>query len=259
MIPNLTELKSELTAPVKSIRIFAISRAIELKASQELLDCLCDCLKQETDPECQMLLQHAVNNARQNMAVQSEKSETTLEEIERLFPVSDPEKQLDLLTSIKTSKIKNMDPVSLVPKLLQAVGCPVVASAVVRKFTRYWPENSLEFLVTNVFSTTKCLQIACIETLMKAFPDRLKSQLHKIIHVNDPVIRSLAILTMSSFFPELAADFIVDSLEKGDYYSKATALQVCSTMNFSLIKQSILNLIQTDSDQESSWRPAPLS
>lgn len=244
---QLEELKTELTAPIKSFRLFAIEKSMQMPANQELLSCLEDCLRTESDPECQMLLRHAIETARRNLS-HTKVAEISLDEFEQAFSIAPSETQLSLLSQIKVSKIKNANCDVLVPKLLSNARNEVVAAAIIKKFTRFWPESSRNYLEQNVFSSSKSLQIACIQTLMKRFPESLKTQLHKIVHVKDPVIRSLAIWSMGRFFPELAADFIQDSLEKGDYYSKATALQVCSTLDFNLIKQSILNLIFVEPD-----------
>lgn len=244
---QLEKLTTELTAPIKSFRLFAIEKAMQMPANQQLLGCLKDRLKNEDDAECQMLLRHAIESLSRNLA-HTKTAEISLDEFEQAFNIAPTETQLALLSQIKVSKLKSANYDLLLPKLLAAAQNEVVAAAIIKKFTRFWPESARNYLEKNIFSSSKSLQIACIKTLLKRFPESLKSQLHKIIHVKDPVIRSLAIWSMGRFFPELAADFIQESLEKGDYYSKATALQVCSTLDFNLVKQSVLNLIFVESD-----------
>lgn len=244
---NLEELKNELKIPIKSFRLFAIENILKEKAAPELLTLVEDCLKTEQDSECLLLLQHAASNLRTALIGRPEKN-LALNEFEGLFGGADSEKQLELLAKIRVSSLKQSNSETLVPQLLKSAADEVVTAEIIKKFRRFWPDKLRKFLEDNAFAKSRCLQIAAIETLMKIYPETLKSQLHKLVYINDPVIRSLAIWNMSRFFPELAADFIADCLEKGDYYNKVTALKICSTLDFSLIKNSLLTLVLTESD-----------
>ena len=246
---DFDELRKELTAPVKTLKLQAIETALEAPASSELLSLLEDCLALEQDPECQLLLQHAVDQ-NQLKIFDAQAPAFAIDQIIGMFPTSSLEEQLNLVESIKVREIKDANPEVMLPKLLAVTSNPVVASAIVRKFRRFWPAGLLGFLEQNIFSKCKSLQLACIKTLVQLFPQSLKTRLPQIVHINDPVIRSLAIWSMGKHFPELAADFMNDCLEKGDQYSRLTALQICSTIDFSLIKQSLLNLITVETDPE---------
>lgn len=246
---ELDQLKKELTAPVKTLKLQAIETALKAEASSELLTVLEESLSLEQDPECQLLLQHAIDQ-NQLKLFDAQAPVFPIDQIIQLFPTSSLEEQLNLIESIKVKDIKDANPEVTLPKLLAVTSNPVVASAVVRKFRRFWPEALLGFLEQNIFSKCKSLQLACIKSLVQRFPQSLKTRLSQIVHINDPVIRSLAIWSMAKHFPELAADFMNDCLEKGDRYNRLTALQICSTIDFSLIKQSLLNLLTVETDAE---------
>ncbi|EKD84101.1 MAG: hypothetical protein ACD_39C00246G0002 [uncultured bacterium] len=246
---DLDQLKSELMAPVKTLKLQAIETALKAEASAELLSALEEILILEQDPECQLLLQHAIDQ-NQLKLFDAQAPAFPIEQIIQLFPTSSLEEQLNLIESIKVREIKDANPEVMLPKLLAVTRNPVVASAVVRKFRRFWPESQIDFLEQNIFSKCKSLQLACIKTLVQLFPQSLKTRLSQIVHINDPVIRSLAIWSMGKHFPELAADFMNDCLEKGDRHNRITALQICSTIDFSLIKQSLLNLLTVETDSE---------
>ncbi|PKL43994.1 MAG: hypothetical protein CVV41_09530 [Candidatus Riflebacteria bacterium HGW-Riflebacteria-1] len=246
---DLDQLKKELTAPVKTLKLQAIESALKAEVSSELLTVLEESLSLEQDPECQLLLQHAIDQ-NQLKLFEAAAPAFPIDQIIQLFPTSSLEEQLNLIESIKVKDIKDARPDIMLPKLLAVTSNQVVASAVVRKFRRFWPESMLGFLEQNIFSKCKSLQLACIKSLVQRFPQSLKTRLSQIVHVNDPVIRSLAIWSMAKHFPELAADFMNDCLEKGDRYNRLTALQICSTIDFSLIKQSLLNLVTVEADAE---------
>lgn len=246
---DLDQLKKELTAPVKTVKLQAIESALKAPVSAELLTLLEECLLLEQDPECQLLLQHTVDQNQLKFFDAKEPS-IPIEQMIKILPDSTPQVQLSLIESLKVREIKNANPELMLPKILEVTKNPVVASAVVRKFRRFWPDNQLGFLEKHIFSKCKSLQLACIKTLVQLFPQSLKTRLPQIVHINDPVIRSLAIWSMGRHFPELAADFMNDCLEKGDQYNRLTALQICSTIDFSLIKQSLLNLITVETNAE---------
>ncbi|PKL49234.1 MAG: hypothetical protein CVV42_06820 [Candidatus Riflebacteria bacterium HGW-Riflebacteria-2] len=246
---DLEQLKQELTAPVKTVKLQAIEAALKDTASSELLSLLEECLLIEQDPECQLLLQHAIDQ-NQLKIFDAQEPVFPLSQIIQMFPASSLQEQLNLIASIKVKDIKASRPEITLPSLLAVASNPVVASIVVRKFRRFWPENQLAYLEQNIFSKCKSLQLSCIKTLVQLFPQSLKTRLPQIVHINDPVIRSLAIWSMAKHFPELAADFMNDCLEKGDQYNRLTALQICSTIDFSLIKQSLLNLITVETNAE---------
>ncbi len=246
---DLEQLKRELTAPVKTVKLQAIESALKDTANSELLALLEECLLVEQDPECQLLLQHAIDQ-NQLKIFDAKEPAFPIDQIIQMFPASTLQEQLNLIASIKVKDIKDSRPEVTLPKLLAVTQNPVVASTVVRKFRRFWPENQLPYLEKNIFSKCKSLQLACIKTLVQLFPQSLKTRLSQIVHINDPVIRSLAIWSMAKHFPELAADFMNDCLEKGDQYGRLTALQICSTIDFSLIKQSLLNLITVETNSE---------
>lgn len=246
---DLEQLRKELTAPVKTVKLQAIEAALKDTASSELLTLLENSLLLEQDPECQLLLQHAIDQ-NQLKIFGAQEPAFSLSQIIEMFPESTLQEQLNLIEGIKVKDIKDANPEITLPKLLEVTKNPVVASTVVRKFRRFWPENMLSFLEQNIFSKCKSLQLACIKTLVQLFPQSLKTRLSQIVHINDPVIRSLAIWSMARHFPELAAEFMNDCLEKGDHYNRLTALQICSTIDFSLIRQSLLNLITVETNAE---------
>ncbi len=245
---NIEELKIELSAPIKSIRIFAIENALRTGFTQELLDCLQEVLPQEKDPECRLLLEHAVSKLSDKL----QKKETTanIENLQEAFKNVDAKIQLAQINSIKVTQLRNLDMNAVLPALLESSKDDVVTAEIVKKFRKYWPEAQVEFLEKNAFSSAKSLQIACIETLVKNFPAILKAKLPKLVFINDPVIRSLSIRGMAKHFPQLAADFIKACFEKGDYYNKVTALKICSTLDFSLIKNSLLLLMYNDPEMK---------
>ncbi len=246
---TIEELRKELTAPIKSIRIFAIENAIRPGCPPEVEQCLKDCLKLEKDPECIILLEHAIS---QFSAKHETDASTALtpENYETAFIKANARDQLALTTALKPVHLKNLDIETLVPKLLSTAKDPVVSGEIVKKFRRYWPQSQLGFLETNAFAKTKSLQIACIETLVKNYPESLKQHLSKLVFINDPVIRSLAIRGMAKHFPELAAEFIRECFDKGDYYNKVTALKICSTIDFSLIRDNLLKLMFKDPEMK---------
>ena len=246
---NLEELRSELTAPIKSFRIFAIENVLKSGQSPELLKLLESCLILEEDPECNMLLEHAIVQVKARLEKQK-KSSVSLDSLEKTFVNSSLKDQLQLINSLKVIQLKKLNAEEIIPALLNAAKDLVVAAEIVKKFRKYWPKSQITFLERNLFSETKSLQISCIETIIMRFPERLRSKLVKLVHINDPVIRALAIRGMAKHFPQLASEFIRECFDKGDYYSKVTALKVCSTIDFMLVKENLISLIIKESEMK---------
>lgn len=240
-------LRNELSAPIKTIRIFAIENVLKTGCTNKLLECLKEFAAKETDTECIMLFNHAIEqvSARvENKSVAKVSVEQILAQITSLSAAE----QLKMISGIKVTQLRKLDHQTVIANFLQAAKDAVVASIIVKKFRKYWPESYVSFLEKNVFAKTKSLQIACIETLILHYPNSLKSKLTKLIFINDPVIRSLAIRGMAKHFPILAAEFIHECFTKGDSYNKLTALKICSTFKFSLIKESLFGLMENDPD-----------
>ncbi|MDY0282656.1 MAG: hypothetical protein RBR35_19145, partial [Salinivirgaceae bacterium] len=89
---DLEQLKKELTAPVKTVKLQAIESVLKDTASSELLSLLEECLLIEQDPECQLLLQHAIDQ-NQLKIFDAQEPAFPLAQIIQMFPASSLQEQ----------------------------------------------------------------------------------------------------------------------------------------------------------------------
>lgn len=244
---NIEKIRNELSAPIKSIRVFAIESALSSVPSRELLDCLTEFHALETDAECKILFEHVISQVSEKFENRRIEA-TSVDNILSQFPNQNPAEQLKSISQLRVAQLRKLDHAKVIADLLKTSKDNLVAAGIVKKFRKYWPEKFVPFLEKHVFSNSKALQIACIETLVLHFPDSLKDKLVKLVFINDPVIRSLSIRGMAKQFPALAAAFINECFTKGDLYNKATAIKICSTFRFDLIKDSLLTLIEIETE-----------
>lgn len=246
---EISEITNELELPIRSFRLFAIEKALKSAASSELLKCLTNHKQKEEDYECLLLLDHAIDQISNELNSNYEQA-ILLQDLAKSFQHQTPSAQMQLLSRLKITKADALDNQEILPELILMSANKTVEAEVVKKFRRFWPERLLTYLEQNLYSDSKSLQLAVLETLLKIYPDSLNERILDLVQCNDPKIRQMAIWCMARHFPELAADFIKDCLNEGDYYNRLAALQTCSILDFSLVRSSLLSLVFKEADQK---------
>ncbi|MEW6711547.1 MAG: hypothetical protein AB1403_17120 [Candidatus Riflebacteria bacterium] len=245
---EIENIIQELGVPLKTFRIFAIEKAIRAGKSPELLAALKNCLAEEVDQECRLLLEHAIASNEERLGLTGKT--TGGEDNEKLlenFSVLTPRQQLDFIKRA-TRQYFLSEGSTRVARILQSASHPVVIAELINKCQSSWPADQLEFLEKNLFSTSSVLQLACVEAVIHNSSEILQRNFEKLVLASDPLLRALAIRGLARSFPESAADFLAECLRKGDFYGRLAALRVCSVMPFDLVKSSLLELINSEKD-----------
>lgn len=241
----------ELTVPLKTFRVFAIEKAIRAGRSPELLTALKKALLVETDPECKLLLEHAIASIEERLDASGKKSEgLDHEKILQNFSLLKPTQQLAFIKKASRKYLCAKDSESRIVRILEKSTHPVVIAELIRKCRQTWPESQLDYLEKNLFSESSVLQLACVEAIIQNSPEILQRNFEKLVLAQDPILRALAIRGLARSFPESAAEFLAECLRKGDYYGRLAALRVCSVMPFDLIKNSLLELLHSEKDSK---------
>lgn len=247
---DIDNIISELSAPVKTFRIFAIEKAIKAKPAQKLLDELYKARKVENDAECLMLLDHAIA-ASQERLITSQSSQTPVKAKVSLadFAKLKADQQLLIVKKASSSSFKSQSAGDGIKKLIQSSVHDVVKAEIVKKCWQFWPPDYLNFLEQGLFSDSSALKLACLEAIISTSPDSLQKNFDQLLVSRDPLIRAITIRGLAKKYPKSAANFLADSLRKGDYFSKVAALRAISVMPFHFNKASLLDLLANEHDQ----------
>jgi HEAT repeat protein len=249
-LEDLQNLLSELSAPVKIFRVFAIEKAIREGNSQELLQTLKTRKQIEDDAECCMLLDHAISAVSERLpgvkSAPKKDSRVTPAEFARMTP----QEQLQAINKTPTSTLKKDGAVQTINILWQSTSSPVVQAEIIKRCTHFWPEQLADLLETCLSSDSTVLQIASLETVINRFPERLQKNFDKLVMSSDPIIRATAIRGLARRHPQSAAVFLAQSLRKGDYYTRLAALRAISVMPFNLNRSSLIELLSHENDEK---------
>jgi hypothetical protein len=247
-VQDTTNIIQELTAPIKTFRVFAIEKAIKTGNSSKMLDALKAAKKNEQDSECQMLLEHAIKKIEQRLGLSKiPEPDKDKEELLENFSQLKPYEQLDFIRNTGANWLfENENRFSSVYKIIKH---PVVMAELVKKCMFNWPTEKIDNLEKFLFSESSVLQLACLEALIYIDPTLLQKHFEKLILGKDPLVRALAIRGLAKTYPESAAEFLKDCLRKGDKYNRIAALRVCSVMPFDLIKSALLELLFRETDK----------
>ncbi|HMM59968.1 MAG TPA: hypothetical protein PKC25_07545 [Candidatus Rifleibacterium sp.] len=137
---DVNSLVSELAAPVKAFRVFALEKAIRSGESEELLKALSARLQFEDDDECLMLLRHAISSVEERLSRKKAPAKPASEKISpAAFAKMPPEQQLDALRKTPTAVLKKDGGVATIKFLWQAACKPVVKAEIIRRCSSFWP------------------------------------------------------------------------------------------------------------------------
>jgi len=241
-------LISELSAPVKAFRIFAIESAIRAGNSPELLKTLEARTKIETDDECLMLLKHAIASIKTRLEPQ--KATTANHHISpEQFARSNATEQFEILRNTSTAALKKDGGLKSIDFLWKSSANAVVKAEVVKRCSKFWPDSLASYLETGLAETSPVLQKACLEAIIIRFPKILQNNFDRLVISPDPIIRATAIRGLARKHPESAAVFLAESLRKGDYYTRLASLRAISVMPFELNRSSMIELLSREKDQ----------
>ncbi|MDD2999607.1 MAG: hypothetical protein PHV05_11150, partial [Candidatus Riflebacteria bacterium] len=136
---ELEVIFTELRAPIKAFRIFAIEKAIKSGGSSALLEELKKCRISEDDPECVMLLDHAINSVEERFLQNGQGKRPAQNKISLAqFAALSPDEQLLVVKKTSTALFKSEDGVVGIKRLVQTAAHDVVKAEIVKKCWRFW-------------------------------------------------------------------------------------------------------------------------
>ncbi len=244
---DLEHLIFELQAPIKTFRIFAIEKAIKSGASIRLLEILRQCQMMENDPECSMLLDHAISSVQERLQKKEGQAanRVTLADFARLSAGD----QILVIKKTSAGQFKRDASPETIKKLLNMATHDVVRAEIVKKCGSFWPDDFMSYIEENLCSEASTLQLACLEAVIAKSPDLLIRHFEKLVTSPDPLIRAMAIRGLARKHPRSAAAFLADSLRRGDYFSRLAALRAISVMHFAQHRASLLELLAHEQDE----------
>ncbi len=250
-LDDLQNLLGELSAPVKIFRVFAIEKVIREGASKELLQALQNNRQTEEDPECLMLLDHAISSVEERLTgkkAEPEKAKARITPAE--FAQMNSQQQLQAINKTPAATLRKDGGAQAIKTLWHSSISPVVQAEIVKKCSQFWPDELADMLENCLNSKSSVLQIASLETIISRFPDRLQKNFEKLVMSSDPIIRATAIRGLARRHPQSAAVFLAQSLRKGDYYTRLAALRAISVMPFNLNRSSLIELLGQEKDEK---------
>lgn len=249
-LEDLATIINELAAPVKTFRVFAIEKAIKTGASNQLLDELQKRRRLEEDPECRMLLDHAIETVQERLnkpeapPAQS-KSKVTPAEFARMSAGE----QLQAIKKTGGATFRKDGGAAAIQILWQATPHAIVKAEIIKKCSQFWPPELADLLEKCLSDSSPVLQLTSLEAIINCFPDRLQKNFDRLVMSGDPLIRATAIRGLARKHPESAAVFLAESLRKGDYYTRLAALRAISVMPFNLNRSSLIELLVNEQDE----------
>ncbi len=245
---EISELLNDLSAPVKSFRVFAIERAIQEGKGPILLDALRARQAEETDEECRLLLAHAVNAVQARTHPSPEPAvadQFTSEEFIDWYSKANPTLKIHMLGELTPASIPGLIPT--LPKWMREETDPAVISALIRTFAPQWPKTALEPLSACLFSNYLIIRLTALEALIKISPEVLERDLPRLLVSDDPRIRALAIQGLSRIDLEEAGKHLDVMLQRSEVHYKICALQNCFYLPFESVKPMLLKFLAAES------------
>lgn len=234
---EVSNLKMELQAPIKSFRLTALEKIIRSGKIKDFISELNNLKTTEKDKECLLLIEHALSTLKKG-------SEAEL--IKKSFADLAPRKQFAYVRKLPVSEYKKNP--SKIRKLLASTKHPVVIAAIMKRFEKIWPDNLLDFAEKAILSDSSLLKLSALEIIIRKDPSRLHNYFEKLVLSSDPLVRATAIRGLAKTNPDCAKDFLADALQKGDDYSRLSSLRVISIMPFSSVKEILFKALHRETN-----------
>ncbi len=245
---DFDEFQRELFAPVKSIRLFAMETALREGDTPECVRLLASRAEVETDEECRLLLAHAIAAVRFRIDPSSKAEQVAVDTPKTWldgFSTSLPGRKLQLLESLTPVLTRELAPEFT--KLSLDREDPIVVSAAIRVFQRFWPPERIPVFETLLGSTFLGVRIAALQALIHQAPGDLASHLPRLLLSTDPRLRGLAIRGLSGIDLPAALEHVEDMLASDDPWTRGCGLRVCLFLPFEHVREPLLRFLGAES------------
>ncbi len=240
-------LLGELSAPVRSFRLYALEKIIQEGSSQNLLNGLLAKKEDEEDPECGILIDHAIATVRSRLEKQTAvEPDFSPENFARDFGQLEPSVKLSALNKIPKNALRALS--ANIPDLFRVETDQMVRAIILRTFGRYWPRDHLKDIASLLRSDHLSTRIAVLEILIQHAPDLLSRDFPKLLISRDPRVRALAVRGLAKVDIEEAIIHLETLFESRDPPNVTAALQNSVFFPFDRIKSMLLNAFALATD-----------
>ncbi len=239
-----------LRVPIKSFRIFALEEVIRTGDSPEILSVLEEIKISEDDPECSMLISHAIS-AVQSRLTGAKKPEPVVvgdtSEFLTNWKDADENMRMHIVSNLPARLPKELRAIG--PELL-AGSSPIVAARVIRTFSRNWPEEKFNLITNNIHSDSLVLKLAALRTMVHLKPELLLPDLPVLLSSKDPEIKALAIRGLVKIDKEEALKHLQALLLSPNPTERLAGIQNCPFLPFDMVKPLLLKYFAAEANSE---------
>ena len=182
-----------LRLPIKSFRIFALEEVIKSGGNSEILSVLEEIQATEDDPECSMLISHAINAVKNSLSSSKKLESVVISDAHDFlanWKDADENLRMHIISNLPARLPKDIR--TLGPEMIEG-SSPIVVARVIRAFGRNWPEDKFNIITSNLNSESLVLKLAALRTMVHLKPELLLNYLPDLLASSDPEIKALAI------------------------------------------------------------------
>ncbi|MFZ5951950.1 MAG: HEAT repeat domain-containing protein [Candidatus Rifleibacteriota bacterium] len=240
---NLERLNQELSAPIESVRIFALEDVLKTGGDDRILALLKQFQKNETDEECLLLFSYAIDKLESSLAPQKPAVEASLNSNDFLknFSRLDNTQKLNQLSRLLRSDCKKLAVNCL--EFLKHEKHPAVLRKLMLTFCPLSEQLDLNYLKSFLSHPAIGVRIAALQLLIQKAPETILKALPKLIRNPDANLRTLAIRGLARLDQTIALRYFDHFLFNGSEFEKKAILANSIFFEFSLIKESLLRFL----------------
>ena len=239
-----------LRLPIRSFRIFALEEVIKSGCSSEILSVLEEIRATEDDPECSMLITHAINAVQSRLNGIKNIESISVEDADKFLASwneADDNLRMYIISNLPARLPKEIR--GLGPELV--VGCsPLLTARVIRTFSRNWPEDKFSIITNNLHSESLVLKLASLRTMVHLKPDLLLDDLPDLLASSDPEIKALAIRGLVKIDKEEALNHLQALLLSPTKTERLAGIQNCPFLPFETVKPLLLKYFAAETNSE---------
>ena len=243
-------LLDNLRLPIKSFRIFALEEVIRTGDSPEILSVLEEIRISEDDPECSMLISHAISAVQSRLAG-AKKPEpmaiTNSTDFLTNWKQADENMRMHIISNLPARLPKDLREMG--PVLLEG-SSPVVSARIIRTFSRNWPEDKFDLITNNLHSDSLVLKLASLRTMVHLKPEMLLKDLPYLLASSDPEIKALAIRGLVKIDKEEALNHLQALLLSPTKTERLAGIQNCPFLPFEMVKPLLLKYFAAETNAE---------
>ena len=239
-----------LRVPIKSFRIFALEEVIRTGDSPEILSVLEEIRITEDDPECSMLISHAISAVQSRLTGTKEPQPVKVgnsTEFLSTWKEADDNMRMHIISNLPARLPKDLR--SIGPELLEG-SSPIIAARVIRTFSRNWPEDKFNLITNNIHSDSLVLKLAALRTMVHLKPELLLPDLPALLSSQDPEIKALAIRGLVKIDKEEALKHLQALLLSASATERLAGIQNCPFLPFDMVKPLLLKYFAAESNAE---------